>query len=259
VRNSDETPRRIDIRQLAEDVADNIADLLRLRSVVKESARMYRDSRLLNWLADESRAVVRDGIEPDPWSPGEVDALATRIRTAVASDRSGVRQLSGRPVCVPPPELDHRPGDSLVPSADGPIPWVQLATAAGIGRELWDEDCDTWVALPGDLPGGRYVALNVRGESMLPLLHEGDVVLVNIAAVPRPGDVVLARTEDGYVVKRLARISTAGVLLESLNPEFDPITIRDQARPVAGVVVLRWCEHQSSPWQREQERLRPNA
>jgi len=99
------------------------------------------------------------------------------------------------------------------------------------------------VALPDGLPGGSYVALNVKGESMQPLLHDGDVVLVNMGASPSRGDIVLARTENGYVVKRLARISRTGVILESLNPQFEPITVRDFSRSVAGVVVLRWCDH----------------
>jgi hypothetical protein len=258
VRNPDKG-RHPDIRQLAEDVAANISDLFRLRSVGKESSVMYRDSLLMNWFATESRAVVRDGIEPDPWSVAERDALAERIRTAVGSARSGVRRLSGRPACIPAPRTDHRFGDSLTSAPGDPIPWVQLATAAGIGRELWDEECDAWVSLPEDLPGGRYVALNVSGESMLPLLHDGDVVLVNMAAAACPGDIVLARTDDGYVVKRLARISGASVLLESLNSDFDPITIRDLPRPVAGVVVLRWCDHQPAARRTEQERVTSDA
>ena len=259
MRNPDRVRRSIDVRQLAEDVAANISDLIRLRSVGKESLVMYRDSLLMHWLAAESRAVVRAGIEPDPWSAAERDALAERIRAAVLSERIGVRRLSGRPVCVRAPELDQRFGDSLTSAPGNAIPWVQLATAAGIGRELWDEDCDTWVALPGDLANGRYVALNVKGESMLPLLHDGDVVLVNMAAAARPGDIVLARMDDGYVVKKLARISTASVLLESLNSKFDSITIRDLPRPIAGVVVLRWCEHQLSSRHAQQERVVPDA
>lgn len=255
MRDPDKIHHPIDVQQLAEEVAANIADLFRLRSVGKESSVMYRDSLFMHWLAAESRAVVRDGIEPDPWSAAERDALAERIRTAVLSDRIGVRRLSGRPVCVPPPEMGHGSDGSLMQAAGRPIPWVQQATAAGIGRELWDEECDAWVSLPEDLPGGNYVALNVRGESMLPLLHDGDVVLVNMAATAQPGDIVLARTEDGYVVKRLTRVSTASVLLESLNPDFDPITVKDQPRPVAGVVVLRWCEHQPISPHTEQKRV----
>jgi len=230
---SDQDKRRqvIRVRKLAEDVVANISDLLRLRSMRNETARMFRDLRLMRWLATEARAVARDGIEPDPWNGEEVEALAERIRMAVVADRSGVRRLSGRPLSVPPSE-----------SADA-VPWVQLATAAGIGRELWDEDCDTWIALPGDLPRGKYVALNVSGESMLPLLHDADVVLVNMTAVAKPGDIVLARASEGYVVKRLVRIAQTGVELESLNADFAPVTIRDDSRPIVGVVVLRWCNH----------------
>jgi SOS-response transcriptional repressor LexA len=230
-------PGRI-FRQLADDVAAGIADLLRMRNSIRESSRADRDSRFMRWLSTEARAVVDDGIEPDPWSGEQVDALADRMRTSVRIDQSGVRKLSGRPVCLASRETNTMAGTH--------VPWVQMATAAGIGRELWDEDCETWIDLPDDLPAGKYVALNVTGESMVPLLHDGDVVLVNMAAEPRAGDVVLARTDEGYVVKRLANVSPAAITLESLNPDFPPLVIRDVTRPVAGTVVLRWCEHERS-------------
>lgn len=225
--------RVIRIRQLAEDIVANLPDMLRLRSLRKETATMFRDLRLMRWLANEARIVAQDGIEPDPWSSEEIESLADRIRLSVVADRSGVRRVSGRPVPVARSEAE----------SSNVVPWVQLATAAGIGRELWDEDCETWISVPSDLPRGNYVALNVKGESMIPLLHDGDVVLVNMSAVPQPGDIVLARTIEGYVVKRLARVSPIGIDLESLNRDFNTITIRDQSRPVVGVVVLRWCEH----------------
>lgn len=249
MKDSDRSPQTAGLRKLAEDVTANIPDLLRIRSAGKESARMFRDSRLMRWLAGEARAVVRDGLELDPWSADDVNLLAERMRAAVVADRSGVRRLSGRPTSAARPEIEHGPCEPHGPmtgksTVSAPIPWVQLATAAGVGRELWDEECDTWISLPPGLPAGNYVALNVKGESMVPLLHDGDVVLVNMSAVARPGDIVLARTGEGHVVKRLARINTAGVVLESLNREFDPITIADQQRPIVGVVVLRWCEHQ---------------
>ena len=238
---SDRNNRRdvVRVKKLAEDVTQNISDLLRLRSMRKETARMFRDLRLMRWLATEARAVAREGIEPDPWSAEEVYALAERIRVAAVADRSGVRQISGRPSGVTRSEYESRSNEIPGPA----VPWVQLATAAGIGRELWDEECDTWIALPGDLPRGKYVALNVKGESMLPLLHDADVVLVNMAASAKPGDIVLARTTEVYVVKRLKRIASTGVELESLNSDFAPITVRDDSSPIVGVVVLRWCEH----------------
>ena len=234
------------VRQLAEDFALNAPEFFRIHHMRAQSSRMFRDARFMRWLAAEARAVVNDGIESDPWSSTEVKALASRLRTAAILDRTGVQQIAGRPVCVPPPETDLRTGEALGATAGRPVPWVQLATAAGIGRELWDEDCDTWIEIPDDLPAGRYVALNVTGESMIPLLHDGDVVLVNMAADPRVGDVVLARTDHGYVVKRLGRMSSAGMTLESLNPEFEPMVIRDVTKPIAGTVVMRWCAHERS-------------
>jgi phage repressor protein C with HTH and peptisase S24 domain len=44
----------------------------------------------------------------------------------------------------------------------------------------------------------------VRGRSMLPLLRDGDRLLVRYAAAPRPGQVVVARFADGTVVVKRA-------------------------------------------------------
>ena len=102
--DGDKRHQAVRVKKLAEDVAQNISDLLRLRSMRKETARMFRDLRLMRWLATEARAVARDGIEPDPWSADEVDALAERIRVAVVADRSGVRKVSVRPSSITSPE-----------------------------------------------------------------------------------------------------------------------------------------------------------
>ena len=47
-------------------------------------------------------------------------------------------------------------------------PAMDLSVAAGVGRELWDEPCDRWIPLPESAPDGKYVALRVTGDSMVP-------------------------------------------------------------------------------------------
>ena len=87
----------------------------------------------------------------------------------------------------------------------GAAPLAELGVAAGTGRELFDEPCDAWVTLPDGLPAARYVALRVVGDSMTPLLHSGDVVLVDLDAAVPPGAIAVARHPDhGSVVKRVA-------------------------------------------------------
>lgn len=120
-------------------------------------------------------------------------------------------------------------------------PLVDLPVAAGEGRELWDEQCDTWIELPGEIPDARYLALRVAGDSMTPFLESRDVILVELGAEPAVDDVIVAcRPDEGYVVKRVARIGARGIELDSFNPSYDSIRIPLGGRSVLGTVVARF-------------------
>ena len=242
--NDDVRSVRFDIARLARDIGERFGEVLRLLRLRDGDSRVYENPRFGSWLADEAREVVASGLELDPWTRDEVDGLAERIRASVLAENSGVRRISGSPISVPAPERDGVTGVVAVPQGRY-APWVQLAPAAGIGRELWDEDCDSWVSVPDDLAPGKYIALNVRGDSMLPLLHDGDSVLVSMGGGYRKGSIVVARTDDGYVVKRLERVTTHGVYLQSLNPDHPDVVVRNIPKPIVGSVVTRWCPHPS--------------
>jgi hypothetical protein len=169
--------------------------------------------------------------------------FAERVRAHVAAIGRGVRRIDRWP------EPAHVPAMASVrtPAARGgrrAAPLVELGVAAGSGRELLDEPCETWVALPPDLPAGRYVALRVVGDSMVPLLHSGDVVLVDLNGTVIPGGVAVARhPEHGYVVKRVGRARAWGLPLESLNPAYPALALTPGRGGLIGPVVLRWCGH----------------
>jgi hypothetical protein len=193
------------------------------------------------WLA--GRWIERHGaLGPSPhpafeaWrAAGEQEAAAARfaegVRARVASDGLGVGLIERLPDPV---------------HADGPgtAPLIELGVAAGTGRELLEEPCDSRVALPPEAAPGRYVALRVVGDSMRPLLHSGDVVLVALEASVSAGAVVVVRHPDhGYVVKRMGRPLAWGTPLESLNPAYPALLLPAGAGRVIGRVVLRWCGH----------------
>jgi phage repressor protein C with HTH and peptisase S24 domain len=68
--------------------------------------------------------------------------------------------------------------------------------------------------------GGNAYALQVSGDSMLPLYRNGDTIIVAPAAPVRRGDRVVARTKAGEVMaKVLERQGPDRVELRSLNPE----------------------------------------
>lgn len=198
------------------------------------------DPRFLEWQAAELRARRR----PTTAAELRADARARRLARGALGARFGVR-------CVPvaPPARAPLVAGALsrviAPAAEaGFAPRLELGIAAGSGRALWDEPCDSWIAIPDELPRGRYVALTVKGDSMLPLLHSDDVVLVRIGPeVARDAIIVARRPDDGYVVKRVGRVGPAAIELLSLNPEFEPTLIERGEGTVAGTVVLRWCGH----------------
>ena len=202
------------------------------------------------WLAGQ-RVAGREDAAPPPhpgfeaWrAAGEREAAAAqfveRVRAALGAVARGVRRIDRWPE---PVHADMNPPWATLPGA---APLVELGVAAGTGRELLEEPCEAWVAVPCDLPGGRYVALRVVGDSMSPLLHSGDVVLVDLDGTAAVGAVVVARhPEHGYVVKRAGRARAWGLPLESLNPAYPGMVLPPGTGGLIGPVVLRWCGHRS--------------
>lgn len=85
----------------------------------------------------------------------------------------------------------------------------------------WDE-----VAFP-DVADEHAYALEVSGDSMLPLYRDGDVVIVSPGASVRRGDRVVVRTRDGEVMaKVLSRRTARTIELHSINLEHGQRTLR---------------------------------
>ena len=84
---------------------------------------------------------------------------------------------------------------------------------AGQGWDIVD-----FPAAPSQKAG--VYALEVQGDSMMPLYRDGDVLIVDPTAQVRRGDRVVVKTRDGEVMaKVLMRQSPRTVELTSLNPE----------------------------------------
>jgi phage repressor protein C with HTH and peptisase S24 domain len=122
----------------------------------------------------------------------------------------------------------------------GRVPLVGL-TQAGAGRLFTDEGMPAggpgWdeVELP-EVPGAEegLFALEVQGDSMLPLYRDGDVVIVSRTASIRKGDRVVVRLASGEVTaKELKRRTARTVELHALNDAHPDRTI-----PVAEIAWM---------------------
>lgn len=116
------------------------------------------------------------------------------------------------------------PAPNAPPRGSRPIPVLGFAQA---GSEGFFDDAgfpvgggwDT-VNFPDNGDENAY-ALEISGDSMLPVFREGDVIIVSPNADVRRGDRVVAKTRDGEVmVKQLQRKTASLVELLSFNPEF---------------------------------------
>lgn len=211
----------------------------------RELARHHEDAwsfePFVEWVAKEARATeerrTRGRRDPDePLRTGRAfHARVLARRCSLGLVEAPAPLVTAPRLATPTQVLDEA-------RAAGAVPCVDLAAAAGVGRELWDEPAEQWLTLPHCAPPRlRAIALRIAGESMAPLLRTGDTVLVELGPKLTRGQVVVARhPEDGYVCKRVEKIGRRTVHLASLNPAYDAVTIPRDERLIVGTVRLVW-------------------
>lgn len=104
------------------------------------------------------------------------------------------------------------------------VPVVGMAQAGGGGffddagfpaGQGWDQ-----VLFPGAEADDNIYALEITGDSMLPLYREGDVIIVSPTASVRRGDRVVAKTTGGEVMAKILKRKTSSLIeLSSANAE----------------------------------------
>jgi hypothetical protein len=219
---------------------ETMAEALGRELARQNDTDVWSHERFLEWLGAESRAAA----DRRAYRRGDADALLREGRALHArllARRSGVGLVYTPPRLIIPSRRATPAQVMAEAMAAGAVARVDLAAAAGVGRELWDETAEHWVALPPGAPRLRALALRIAGESMAPLLHTGDTVLVELGPSLARGRVVVARhPEDGYVCKRVERVGRREVLLVSLDPSYGTVTIPRDDSLVVGTVRLAW-------------------
>ncbi|MGR9244428.1 S24 family peptidase [Rhizobium leguminosarum] len=166
-----------------------------------KSKRLSADGRL-RWPSTESIAKV-------------LDATGASMEQFLAF----MRPDAGRA------EQPTRQQESTFPPQGSSIPLLGFAQAGAGG--FFDDggfpagqgwDVVEFPAAPSQKAG--VYALEVQGESMMPLYRDGDVLIVEPGAQVRRNDRVVVRTNEGEVMaKVLLRQSPRSIELLSLNPE----------------------------------------
>ena len=212
---------------------------------LRPSPEVFGDQRVVDFVVREFRGPRSLEREGRRLAEGRTRLRRRIVADLLAQDR-GVRPERGLPVTRRRARtaIGHdtfaeaeRAHDALVVA--------ELAVAAGGGRALWDVECEEVLPLSPALPKGKYVALRISGDSMEPMMHSGDVVLVQLGAVPVRRRIIVAYHPDhGYLVKEVGRVTAGTIELRSLNEAYPVVILPLTPQTVLGTVVMRWCAHE---------------
>lgn len=125
------------------------------------------------------------------------------------------------------------------------VPRLDLGASAGPGRVAGDEAAfDTfrfsrrWLAEQG-LERAQLSAITVAGDSMEPLLNDGDEILVDCSARPFRDGIHVVRLGDSLLVKRVAQAGAGRLALLSHNLAYPPIEVAAEDVTIIGRVVWK--------------------
>lgn len=110
------------------------------------------------------------------------------------------------------------------------IPLISYASAGpGSGIE-WEDAYPVgsgmeMIEAPSYLKDENGYALRVSGDSMSPKYTEGMIVFVSPQTEPVNNDFIVARLRDGQVLLKRLRLTNGTVILESVNPSYDPVIV----------------------------------
>jgi type I restriction enzyme R subunit len=225
-----------------------------LKTIAKELVETVRRNVTIDWTIKESararlRVIVKRILRKYGYPPDkQASATETVLKQA---ELIGAMWAEEPP--KPEPFVRVLPGQARYPED---VPLLTLKIAAGGFSETQEIEVDDWVrpATKRDLRKGMFVA-RVEGHSMEPMIPDDSWCLfASPVTGSRQGRIVLAQhrsihdpeTGGSYTVKRYKSQKTAGadgswhhtrVILEPLNPAFNPIVIEDVDETEVAVVA----------------------
>lgn len=100
--------------------------------------------------------------------------------------------------------------------------------AAGIPIEEI-EDIIGWEEISESMAKkGKYFCLQIKGDSMEPVLRDGDIVVVRHQNTAENGDVVIAQINGNEATCKRLAVSENGLTLMSYNPKYAPMSFTNK-------------------------------
>ena len=102
------------------------------------------------------------------------------------------------------------------------------------------EDIEDWEDFPIDdtVPGHRYFALKVKGDSMEPEYRDGDTVIVQQQEECQSGDDCAVMVNGDDATFKRVRVQNSGITLQPLNTRYGPVFYSKQEVDSLPVKIL---------------------
>lgn len=100
-----------------------------------------------------------------------------------------------------------------------------------------DEDIIQYIKIDSSLIG-EYFGLKIKGHSMEPRIHDGDIVIVKQQSTVDSGQLAIVLIDNEATCKKVLR-NESGLWLISFNPNYEPIHVDENITILGRVVELR--------------------
>ncbi len=116
------------------------------------------------------------------------------------------------------------------------VSWVRAGKWGSVDETFEIEEAEDWIET--DIKGENNFALRVKGDSMEPEFHEGDIIIVSPHDKAMSGDyVVVKNDEEEATFKQYKRFDNTRIL-HPLNPKYPDIVLnKDLEYRIVGVVM----------------------
>ena len=115
------------------------------------------------------------------------------------------------------------------------LPLYHISVSAGTGQFLDSSDYEM-IQVSDDVPASANFGVHIAGDSMEPLFSDGQIVWVRQQPTIRSGEIGVFLYDGASYCKRFA-CSGNQIFLESLNPAYPPIQVKNSSLRVFGRVV----------------------
>ena len=143
--------------------------------------------------------------------------------------------------------LTDQTDDPAIPHSSGGKIKVWGDVAAGIPIEQIDnfdpDDSASWEEIDTRTArNGEYFALRIKGDSMSPVIMDGDIAIVRHQSDCENGDIAIVAVNGDTATCKRVRFTDAGIMLIPLNTAYEPIffsndQVRDLPVTILGKVV----------------------